>query len=63
MESRLITLNTTGPRNLDKLLETGLSAASPHGIQQRAELAVLQGISALKRYAASGVTIFIGVFE
>ena len=38
----MITLNTTGPRNLDKLLETGLSEASPHGIQQTAEPTVFK---------------------
>ena len=54
----MITLNTTGPRNLDKLLETGLSAASPHDIHQRAELAVFQGVSAFKRYVTSGVSFF-----
>ena len=59
----MTTLNTTGPRNPDKLLETGLSAASPHGAHQRAELAVFQGISAFKRYVTNGVSIFRGVFE
>ena len=62
-EHRLTTLNTTKFDNLKKLSETGLSAASPHDIHQRAELAVLQDVSELKRYAASGVTIFIGVLN
>ena len=44
----MITLNTTGPRNLDKLLETGLSAASPHDIHQTAEPTVFKMFQHLK---------------
>ncbi|MBR2589520.1 MAG: hypothetical protein IKE65_01195 [Clostridia bacterium] len=50
--------NWTETNKLKKLLETGLSAASPHDIHQRAELAVFQGVSAFKRYVTSGVSFF-----
>jgi 2,3-bisphosphoglycerate-independent phosphoglycerate mutase len=53
-EHRLTTLNTTKFDNLKKLSETGLSAASPHGIPQTAEPTVFKVLG----YVTSGVTIF-----